>query len=82
MAIGTQKITVAECNACGRQEFSENPQFVGKGLRGTAKVEQDGYGFEVSWYSCSLAPGHIGRAVASAVKDGPQEQGAGYRVSE
>ena len=80
MAIATEKVEVAECNACGRREYSENGTF--KGLAGSVKAEQNGFGFTVEWYSCSTAPGHIGRAVASAVNDGPQAQGSGYQAAE
>ena len=71
MAINSEKVEVATCNACGKRQYSVEHIF--DGVAGQASVTtSDGLGFTVSWYSCSHAPGHIGRAVREAINAGPE----------
>ena len=71
MAINTEEVDVATCNACGKREYSADHTF--NGLSGVAHAVTAGGGYPVSWYSCSMAPGHIGKAVRAAIDAGPGE---------
>jgi hypothetical protein len=72
MAINSEKVEVATCNNCGKREYSVDGQF--KGVSGSADVQRNGYGYSVVWYSCSTAPGHLGKAVRAAIDAGPSDQ--------
>jgi hypothetical protein len=72
MAINLEKVEVAVCNNCGKREYSiDGCDF--RGVSGTANVDQGGYGIQVSWYSCSTAPGHLGKAIRAAIDAGPPD---------
>jgi hypothetical protein len=69
VAISSEKVEVATCNNCGKREYSASGEF--EGVSGTANVGRSDYGFKVSWYSCSTAPGHLGKAIRAAIDAGP-----------
>lgn len=69
MAITTQEVDMATCDACGAREYSSDGQF-----RGVTGVAASGLqGFAVNWYSCKGTAGHVGAAVKAAIDAGPQE---------
>jgi hypothetical protein len=72
VAISSENVDVAVCNNCGKREYSTDG-FGFQGASGTADVERGGHGFQVSWYSCSTAPGHLGKAVRAAIDAGPPD---------
>ena len=65
MAITSEQVVVAECNNCGKREYSDDGDFAG--VRGT--VIDPHNGAQLEWYSCVLTAGHIGKAVRAALND-------------
>jgi hypothetical protein len=65
MAIGTEQVTVAVCDACGRRTYGEpgkQPEVItGQATDFTGSQEKT-----ATWSACG--PKHVGNAVAAAIK--------------
>jgi hypothetical protein len=74
MAIQEEKVTVATCNGCGKKRYAENGTPI-VGISGTTRHvilhEEDGKPLvrETDYFSCSLAPGHVGKAIRNALDE-------------
>lgn len=74
MATGTEHVTFVQCDnqSCRRRRYISNSG-VAPGLYGTVtRVKGSGteaFGERVDFYSCSQAPGHIGKAALGALEE-------------
>lgn len=69
MAISKEQVEVAQCDGCGKIRY-------GTGLPGlvgtvTATGRDGGPQSVTTFHSCSMAPGHIGKAILNALAAAP-----------
>jgi hypothetical protein len=65
MAVEQLQVAVGICDACGTLRHGGPNGEPPEGHRGTVAISEQDY---ADWFSCSVAPGHIGKAVRAAIK--------------
>lgn len=75
MATGTEQVAFVQCDntSCKRKKYVASngvaPGIYGSVTRVTASGPDQDLQERVEFYSCSLAPGHIGKAILGALEE-------------
>lgn len=66
MGISSREVDAAECDACGKIQYSPDSYAI-YGVSGTVSVTGPEGGFTVNFFSCKSTAAHLGKAIVAVI---------------